>query len=52
MLEWLGLPVAASAHAGQVDHILVLVHRANCHLTHGSWSVGVEVALAALDVQQ
>jgi len=26
VLEWLGLPVAASAHAGQVDHILVLVH--------------------------
>ena len=26
MLEWLGLPVAASAHAGQVDRIMVLVH--------------------------
>ena len=26
MLEWLGVPVAASAHAGAVDHILVLVH--------------------------
>jgi cytochrome c oxidase subunit 2 len=26
MLEWLGMPVAASAHAGQVDFIMVLVH--------------------------
>ena len=26
MLEWLGLPVAASAHAGEVDRIMVLVH--------------------------
>src|SRR5687768_9891090 len=26
MLEWLGMPVAASAHAGQVDQIMVLVH--------------------------
>ena len=26
MLEWLGLPVAASAHAAGVDHIMVLVH--------------------------
>jgi cytochrome c oxidase subunit 2 len=26
VLEWLGLPVAASAHAGQVDRIMVLVH--------------------------
>ena len=26
MLEWLGLPVAASAHAGEVDHIMVLIH--------------------------
>ena len=26
VLHWLGLPVAASAHAGEVDHILVLVH--------------------------
>ena|SRR5688572_28651703 len=26
MLEWLGMPVAASAHAGEVDHIMVLVH--------------------------
>lgn len=26
MLEWLGVPVAASAHAGEVDRILVLVH--------------------------
>jgi cytochrome c oxidase subunit 2 len=26
MLEWLGLPVAASAHAGKVDQIMVLVH--------------------------
>ena len=26
MLEWLGLPVAGSAHAAEVDHIMVLVH--------------------------
>jgi len=26
MLEWLGLPVAASAHAGEVDRIMVLIH--------------------------
>jgi cytochrome c oxidase subunit 2 len=26
MLEWLGLPVAASAHAADVDHLMVLVH--------------------------
>ena len=26
MLDWLGMPVAASAHAGQVDVIMVLVH--------------------------
>ena len=26
MREWLGMPVAASAHAGQVDQIMVLVH--------------------------
>ena len=26
MLQWLGVPVAASAHAGEVDRILVLVH--------------------------
>jgi cytochrome c oxidase subunit 2 len=26
MLHWLGLPVAASAHAGDVDRILALVH--------------------------
>jgi cytochrome c oxidase subunit 2 len=26
MLDWLGLPVAASAHAGEVDQIMVLVH--------------------------
>jgi cytochrome c oxidase subunit 2 len=26
MLDWLGLPVAASAHAAEVDHIMVLVH--------------------------
>lgn len=25
-LEWLGLPLAASTHAGEVDHILALVH--------------------------
>jgi cytochrome c oxidase subunit 2 len=26
VLEWLGMPVAASAHAGEVDRIMVLVH--------------------------
>lgn len=26
MLEWLGMPVAASAHAGEVDQIMALVH--------------------------
>ena len=26
MLEWLGLPVAASSHAGDVYRIMVLVH--------------------------
>jgi cytochrome c oxidase subunit II len=26
MLEWLGQPVAASAHAGEVDNLMVLVH--------------------------
>jgi cytochrome c oxidase subunit 2 len=26
MLEWLGLPVAGSAHAADVDHLMVLVH--------------------------
>lgn len=26
MLQWLGLPVAASAHAGDVDRIMALVH--------------------------
>ena len=26
MLEWLGLPPAASAHAGDIDRIIVLVH--------------------------
>jgi cytochrome c oxidase subunit II len=26
MLEWLGLPVAASAHAAELDHMTVLVH--------------------------
>jgi cytochrome c oxidase subunit 2 len=26
VLEWLGLPVAASSHAGEVDRIMVLVH--------------------------
>ena len=26
MVEWLGVPVAASAQAGEVDHIMVLVH--------------------------
>ena len=26
ILNWLGLPVAASAHAGEVDRIMALVH--------------------------
>jgi cytochrome c oxidase subunit 2 len=26
MLEWLGMPIAASSHAGEVDQIMVLVH--------------------------
>lgn len=26
MLEWLGMPVAASAHAGDIDRLMVLVH--------------------------
>lgn len=26
MMEWLGMPVAASAHAGDVDRLMVLVH--------------------------
>ena len=26
MLEWLAMPVGASAHAAEVDHIMVLVH--------------------------
>jgi cytochrome c oxidase subunit 2 len=26
MLEWLGLPIAASAHAGDIDRIMVIVH--------------------------
>jgi cytochrome c oxidase subunit 2 len=26
MLQWLGLPVAASVHAGEVDRIMVLIH--------------------------
>src|SRR3954470_14382005 len=26
MLKYLGMPVAASAHAGELDHMIVLVH--------------------------
>src|SRR5918999_5588136 len=26
MLEWLGLPIAGSSHAGEVDRIMVLIH--------------------------
>jgi cytochrome c oxidase subunit 2 len=26
MLEWLGMPVAGSSHAGDVDHLMALVH--------------------------
>lgn len=38
MLGWLGLPVAASAHAGDVDRIMVLVHWLMLVLFVG-WSV-------------
>jgi len=38
MVEWLGLPVAASAHADQIDRILVLVHWLMLVLFAG-WSV-------------
>ena len=38
MLEWLGLPVAASAEAGDVDRIMVLVHWLMLVLFVG-WSV-------------
>src|SRR5262245_43749165 len=26
MLQWLGLPAAASAHAGEIDNMIVLIH--------------------------
>ena len=26
MLNYLGMPAAASAHAGEIDHMIVLVH--------------------------
>ena len=38
MLDWLGLPVAASAHAGEVDRIMALVHWLMLVLFVG-WSV-------------
>ena len=38
MLEWLGQPVAASAHAGQVDQIMSLVHWLMLALFVG-WSI-------------
>jgi cytochrome c oxidase subunit 2 len=38
MLEWLGLPPAASAHAGDIDRIIVLVHGLMLLLFVG-WSV-------------
>lgn len=38
MLDWLGLPVAASAHAGEVDRIMVLIHWMMLLLFVG-WSV-------------
>ena len=38
MLEWLGLPVAASAHAAEVDRIMVLIHWLMLVLFVG-WSV-------------
>jgi cytochrome c oxidase subunit II len=38
MLDWLGLPVAASEHAGDIDRILVLVHWLMLALFVG-WSV-------------
>jgi cytochrome c oxidase subunit 2 len=38
MLQWLGLPVQASAHAAEVDHIMVLIHWLMVSLFVG-WSV-------------
>ena len=38
LLHWLGLPVAASAHAGEVDRIMVLVHWLMLTLFIG-WSI-------------
>jgi cytochrome c oxidase subunit II len=38
MLEWLGMPVGASSHAAEVDHIMVLVHWLMLVLFVG-WSV-------------
>ena len=38
ILNWLGLPVAASAHAGEVDRIMALVHWLMLVLFVG-WSV-------------
>jgi heme/copper-type cytochrome/quinol oxidase subunit 2 len=38
VLIWLGLPVAASAHAGEVDRIMALVHWLMLLLFVG-WSV-------------
>ena len=38
MLDWLGLPTAASAHAGDIDRLMVLVHWLMLVLFVG-WSV-------------
>ena len=38
MLDWLGLPVAASAHAGEIDETMVLVHWLMAVLFVG-WSI-------------
>ena len=48
MLEWLGLPVQASAHAAELDHMTVLVHWLMLVLFIG-WSLffGLRVAVIA-----
>lgn len=64
MLNWLGLPVAASAHAAAVDEVMVLVHwlmlvlgvgwgRQPVALYHGvraRWSVWLEGGVLAAEV--
>lgn len=45
MLEWLGMPVGASAHAGEVDRIMALVHWLMLVLFVG-WSIFFVYVLA------